>query len=160
MSEEKKEEFTSKIFNTVDIIVFNKTNKNNIEILLIKRLNEPYKDYWALPGGFAEPNEAFEESAVRELFEETNIELRPQELRFSSFYDTINRDPRNRVISFSFYKNITEDERYKINNVKAKDDAKEFGWFDILNLPNLAFDHFEIIQDAYAKAFRPKRSLM
>ncbi len=156
----EKEEFVSKVFNALDIIVFNKIKPMVTEALFIKRLNEPYKDCWALPGGFMEPNETLEEAAVRELMEETNIELAPQELHFSSFYDTVDRDPRNRVISFSFYKIITEKDMFKISDVKAKDDAKEFAWFNVFELPPLAFDHFEILQDAYSKAFRPKRSLL
>ena len=66
--------YTPKIFVTVDNVVIRKID-NIKEILLIKRLNEPFKDYWALPGGFVDENEDLETAAKRELQEETNIKV-------------------------------------------------------------------------------------
>ena len=127
--------YVSKIFVTVDVLVI---NKNTNEILLIKRLNEPYKDYWALPGGFVDENEDLEQAARRELFKETNVET--SEMSQVGAFGKPNRDPRGHMVSIAY-------QTYLIENqiVKAKDDAKEIRWFSIKNLPELAFDHFEII---------------
>lgn len=128
--------YISKIFVTVDILVINK--KTN-EILLIKRLNEPFKDYWALPGGFVDENEDLEQAARRELFEETNIYTEKM-FQFGAFGKP-NRDPRGHMISIAYQTNFVENQI-----IKAKDDAKEIQWFSLNNLPNLAFDHLDIIQ--------------
>ncbi|CCG53345.1 MutT/nudix family protein [Flavobacterium indicum GPTSA100-9 = DSM 17447] len=130
--------YTSKIFVTVDILVINNETE---EILLIKRLNEPFKDCWALPGGFVDENEDLEAAAHRELKEETNLEV--EELYQIGAFGTPGRDPRGHMISIAYlgYSNDTE-------NTKAMDDAKELKWFNINNLPKLAFDHREIIEMA------------
>ncbi|WP_329805066.1 NUDIX hydrolase [Flavobacterium facile] len=127
--------YVSKIFVTVDVLVINK--KTN-EILLIKRLNEPYKDCWALPGGFVDENEDLEQAARRELFEETNIET--NEMIQIGAFGTPNRDPRGHMISIAYQTDLIENQI-----VKAKDDAKETKWFSINDLPELAFDHLDII---------------
>jgi 8-oxo-dGTP diphosphatase len=127
--------YVSKIFVTVDVLVI---NKKTDEILLIKRLNEPYKDCWALPGGFVDENEDLEQAARRELFEETNIETK--EMIQIGAFGTPNRDPRGHMISVAYQTDLIENQI-----VKAKDDAKETKWFSINDLPDLAFDHLEII---------------
>ena len=127
--------YVSKIFVTVDVIVI---NKNTDEILLIKRLNEPYKDCWALPGGFVDENEDLEQAARRELFEETNIET--DKMTQIGAFGTPNRDPRGHMISIAYQTDLIENQI-----VKANDDAKETKWFSINDLPDLAFDHLEII---------------
>ena len=127
--------YVSKIFVTVDVLVINK--KTN-EILLIKRLNEPFKNCWALPGGFVDENEDLEKAARRELFEETNIETNEM-IQIGTFGKPY-RDPRGHMISVAYQTNLNENQK-----VKAKDDAKDVKWFSINDLPELAFDHFEII---------------
>lgn len=128
--------YVSKIFVTVDVLVIN--NLTN-EILLIKRGNEPFKDCWALPGGFVDENEDLEQAARRELFEETNIEA--GEMAQIGAFGKPNRDPRGHMISVA-YKTVLIDNQI----IKAKDDAKEVKWFNINDLPKLAFDHLEIIK--------------
>ena len=127
--------YVSKIFVTVDVLVI---NNETDEILLIKRLNEPYKDCWALPGGFVDENEDLEQAARRELFEETNIET--DEMTQIGTFGKPYRDPRGHMISVAYQTNLNENQK-----VKAKDDAKEVKWFSIKDLPELAFDHLEII---------------
>lgn len=127
--------YVSKIFVTVDVLVI---NKKTDEILLIKRLNEPFKNCWALPGGFVDENEDLEKAARRELFEETNIET--DEMTQIGTFGKPYRDPRGHMISVAYQTNLIENQK-----VKAKDDAKDVKWFSINDLPELAFDHFEII---------------
>ena len=127
---------------TADCIVFNKED-DKIFVLLIQRKNDPYKDCWAFPGGFVNIDESAEEAAMRELKEETGLEVsRIEQLKA---YSTPDRDPRERVITIAF---IAES---KIKTVKGGDDAKEAQWFDISNLPPLAFDHEQILKDAMNK---------
>lgn len=127
--------YVSKIFVTVDVLVI---NKKTDEILLIKRLNEPFKDCWALPGGFVDENEDLEQAARRELFEETNIET--DEMIQIGAFGKPNRDPRGHMISVAYQTDLIDNQI-----VKAKDDAKEVKWFSIKDLPDLAFDHLDII---------------
>ncbi|CAM4244265.1 NUDIX domain-containing protein [Flavobacterium terrigena] len=127
--------YVSKIFVTVDVLVINKITN---EILLIKRLNEPFKDCWALPGGFVDEGEDLEQAARRELFEETNIET--SEMTQIGAFGKPNRDPRGHMISVAYKTNLIDNQI-----VKAKDDAKEVKWFSMNDLPELAFDHLDII---------------
>ena len=130
---------------TADCIVFNRED-NKILVLLIKRKNDPYKDCWAFPGGFVNIDESAENAAIRELKEETGLEvLRIEQLKA---YSNPDRDPRERVITITF---IAES---KIKDVKGGDDAKEARWFDISQLPSLAFDHEQILKDALERITR------
>ena len=127
---------------TADCIVYNQEGET-ISVLLIKRKNEPFKDCWAFPGGFVNIDESAEEAAIRELKEETGLEVsRIEQLKA---YSNPDRDPRERVITIAF---IAESQ---IKVVKGGDDAKEARWFDISNLPPLAFDHEQILKDAIEK---------
>jgi 8-oxo-dGTP diphosphatase len=121
----------------VDGIILNK----DYEILLIKRGRDPFKGEYAIPGGFIDWNETAKEAVVREIKEETNLEV--EVVDFLNYYDSIKRDKKRRTISLVFICRITGD----INNVKAGDDAAEHGWFKVDNLPELAFDHEKIIND-------------
>lgn len=135
--------YTPKIFVTVDVVLFRKMN-SRYEILLIQRLNDPFKSYWALPGGFVDENEDLETAAKRELFEETDIQL--FQVKQLKAYGNPNRDPRHHTISVVFIGEIDS-----LAEAKAKDDAKAVKWLTIDELPALAFDHAEIIRDAIDK---------
>jgi len=135
--------YTSKIFVTVDNVVIRKMEDNK-EILLIKRLNDPFKDYWALPGGFVDENEDLETAAKRELLEETSI--RVFKVNQIGAYGTPGRDPRNHIVSIAYFSEID-----RFAEAVAADDAKEVKWFNINALPPTAFDHSEIIRDAIFK---------
>lgn len=122
---------------TVDIVVFNLLENEN-SVLLIQRKNVPYKKQWALPGGFVEDNEDLEIAALRELKEETGIELPRCEQLYA--FGTPGRDPRGHTVSIAHIGFVTQ----KITPV-ANDDAGDAQWFNLNQLPDLAFDHQEII---------------
>ena len=128
---------------TADMGVLRKAEDGRFEILLIKRKNEPYKDCWALPGGFMEMEETLEKCAIRELKEETGIEVNRGD--FICLLDAVDRDPRGRVISAVFKAYAPEDAI-----AVANDDAIEIGWFKNRQLPPLAFDHKWAITKIFA----------
>lgn len=129
---------------TVDIMMFSKESDDTY-ILLIQRKHDPFKNEWALPGGFVEMDETLEESALRELEEETGIKgITIQQ--FSTFGDP-GRDPRGRTVSIIFYGNTNRHSTYS----KAGDDAKHLEWHSIRKLPELAFDHKKILKLAIEK---------
>lgn len=133
---------------TVDIVVFCKVEKT-YRILLIQRGNEPFRNKWAFPGGFIEMDETLEESAVRELHEETGL----QEVRLWQFraYGDPGRDPRGRTISVVFY-GFTD---IKNSLVAGSDDAKNAGWFRLDEIPDMAFDHNQILRHLLEYLRRP-----
>lgn len=111
------------------------------EILLVQRKDPPFRDMWALPGGFMEMEETLEEAARRELFEETSLKA-GELIRFDT-YDKPGRDPRGRTITqvFILLWNIS------MGLPNAGSDAKSLAWHELTTLPDLAFDHKYIIGD-------------
>lgn len=135
---------------SVDNIIVKKNN-DGFHILLIKRKNDPDMGCWALPGGFVDENEALELAAKRELKEETNLEN--IELKQFAAYGDPGRDPRGHVVSIIYYcDNFTSSVE-----VKAGDDASELAWFNLNNLPSLAFDHDKIVNDFKARHILKKK---
>lgn len=128
----------------VDFATFGFTGEQ-IEILLIRRKNDPYKNFWALPGGFLEENETCENAALRELQEETGLEINSVSL--TGVYSKPDRDPRTRVISVAYFALFAKPSK----DVLGMDDAEEAKWFPIDNLPALAFDHDIMFKDALQK---------
>ncbi|MEM6517200.1 MAG: NUDIX domain-containing protein, partial [Bacteroidota bacterium] len=126
----------------VDAVVFGYTKKGQLDVLLIKRKIEPFKDSWALPGGLVQENESLDHAVKRELKEETGVEVDFLEQLYT--FGTPNRDPRNRVVSVVYF-GMVSPKHYKL---EASTDAEEADWFDILKLPELAFDHLEIFEIA------------
>lgn len=129
---------------TTDTLVF-KEGDQCIEVLLIKRRKDPYKGYWALPGGFLEIEETPEEGAMRELKEETGLKINI--LKEVGTFGEIDRDPRGRTITIAFYTFIERAE----DDPQADSDAAEIKWVSIKSLPELAFDHREILQEGLLK---------
>jgi len=111
------------------------------EILLIKRQDRPFEGLWALPGGFMEMEESLEETARRELLEETGIKA-GELIRFDT-YDRPGRDPRGRTVTQVFVMIWKAD----MGTPRAGSDASGLKWFGLNQLPELAFDHKEIIRD-------------
>lgn len=104
---------------------YRKLPEKKLKILLIKRGNYPYKDCWALPGGFSRSNEDVYEAASRELYEETHVKNAYLEL--SGIFGEVGRDPRGWVISHTFMA-LIDGMKCKL---RAGTDAWEARWFDI-----------------------------
>ena len=115
-------------------------DKGVTKILLVKRTNNPYKDYWALPGGAMYNNELVEEAAKRELKEKTGI--KEIEISMHKIIDTIDRSPLKRMIAISFI-GVMDIEKAELLNQTNK--TSDIGWFDITKIPQLAYDHNEIL---------------
>lgn len=133
---------SSNISVTVDAVVFGYEAPDNLSILLIKRGAAPFKNMWALPGGFVEVSENLEEAVERELLEETGIKLEYLEQLYT--FGELNRDPRSRIISVSYFGLV----KPSAFDLVASTDAADASWFRINELPQLAFDHSKIIQKA------------
>lgn len=126
---------------TVDNIVFSIVDQQ-LQVLLIKRLIEPFKDMRALPGWFVLENENLEKAAHRELEEETSVKNIYLEQLYT--FSEVNRDPRGRVISCA-YMALVARENIIIN---PGSDAAETQFFAVNKLPKLAFDHKKVIEYA------------
>ena len=127
---------------TIDCVIFG-FDGSELNVLLVERGIEPYKGYWALPGGFLNPDESAEEGARRELREETGLEeAYMEQLRA---YTDPDRDPRERVITIAFLALV------KIRDVEGGDDAADTRWFPLSDVPSLAFDHDTILHDALTR---------
>ncbi len=121
---------------TVDGVVI-----RNGKILLIRRKNEPFKGRWALPGGFVEYGETVEEAVMREVAEETGLATDIDGI--AGVYSDPGRDPRGHTISIAYLLSPKDD-----SEPEGGDDASEAKFFDVNELPPLAFDHDRIIKDA------------
>lgn len=124
---------------TVDVLLFT-VIENDLKILLVKRNIPPFKDSWALPGGFVKIFESLEEAAKRELKEESNVSDVYLEQLFT--FGDVNRDPRERVITVT-YLALADSSDWKLH---SSGDVKESKLFSISKLPKLAFDHARIIE--------------
>ena len=130
---------------TADCVVM--TNEPLPKVLLIQRGADPFKGAWAFPGGFMNMDETTEQCAIRELEEETGLKVAT--VHQVGAYSKVDRDPRGRTITVAYLAIIDSPEE-----VKGQDDAAKAEWFPITELPHLAFDHCDIMQDAvrtYAK---------
>ncbi len=124
-----------------DAMVFS-GHGDDLQLLLIKRKNEPFKGMWAIPGGFVEDDEELETAAIRELEEETGVRV-PWMTQLHTF-GTLGRDPRGRTVTVTYY---------AVANASAHpamggDDAAEAHWVYVRDITELAFDHMEALQMA------------
>lgn len=129
---------------TVDAVVFDGAGR----LLLIRRGKAPFKDCYALPGGFVEKNETVEAAARRELLEETGVT--PTSQRLIGVYSKPGRDPRGQVISIAYLMRVGK------TNPVAGDDAKAATFVAGWRTKKLAFDHADIVADAVALMRRSK----
>ncbi len=124
---------------SVDAVVF---TDEPTRILLVRRAREPFAGRWALPGGFVDEMEPLEDAVRRELREETGL-TDIEGLRQVKTYGAPGRDPRGWTVSIAFSAAVTDEVA-----VEGADDAEEAAWFPIEDIPELAFDHDEIVRDA------------
>ena len=126
---------------TADIFIFD----DDFNFILIKRRNDPYKDYWALPGGFVEYGESVESAAIREAKEETSIDVELIDL--VNVYSAPDRDPRGHTVTVAYAA------RGDLTSKRADSDAKDIGIFseDEIDEIEIAFDHRKIIKDCLNK---------
>lgn len=126
---------------TVDVVVFTLRDKS-LQVLLVRRQNEPFAGMWAIPGGFVDMDESLEEAALRELEEETGV--RDVYLEQLYTFGAPDRDPRGRTITVAYFAVVPAG----AVRLRAGDDATEARWWPVDRLPSLAFDHADIL--AYA----------
>lgn len=126
---------------TVDLVIFT-IAKNDLKVLLIRRGSEPFKNCWALPGGFVEIDESLEKAAARELKEEAGVTKVYLEQLYT--FGDPKRDPRGRVISVSYFALVDAESQ----RIRAASDAAEAEWHSVFNSPKLAFDHKKILDYA------------
>lgn len=129
---------------TVDVVIFSLVEED-LRVLLIQRKHPPHQGMWAIPGGFVKMDESLEEAAVRELQEETGVTDVYIEQLYT--FGEPNRDPRTRVITVAYFALVP----YDAMRPRAGDDAAEAAWFSMWDLPELAFDHREILDYALTR---------
>ena len=126
---------------TADCVVI--TKEAEPKVLLIQRGGEPFKGCWAFPGGFMNMDETTEQCAIRELEEETGLQV--SNVILIGAYSKVDRDPRGRTISVAYLAIVDSP-----LEVTGQDDAAKAEWWSLSALPQLAFDHEEIMRDAIA----------
>ncbi len=130
---------------TTDVVIFDETISKTSQFILIKRKNNPFKGEWAIPGGFVEYGERVENAAIREIKEETGIDLKLTDLELFDIYSKKNRDPRGHTVTIVYLA------LGNIKNMRADSDAEEIKSYfhgDISSL-KIAFDHRKILADIF-----------
>lgn len=129
---------------TVDVVIFSLVHAD-LQVLLVKRKNAPFAGVWAIPGGFVHINESLEEAAERELAEETGVTGVYTEQLYT--FGDPERDPRTRVITVAYFALVPHDAAQH----RPGADAAETAWFSVFDLPEVAFDHAEILDYALTR---------
>ncbi len=127
----------SDIFVTVDVVIF-ALRDDDLQVLLVRRKNPPFDGKWAIPGGFVRHEESLEDAASRELFEETGVRDVHVEQLFT--FGTIDRDPRGRMVTVAYVALVPAPLA-----LHAGTNASEAQWKSMYALPEMAFDHQEIV---------------
>jgi 8-oxo-dGTP diphosphatase len=126
---------------TVDLVIFT-VNDGKLKALLVKRAVEPFADFWSIPGGFLFKDESLEEAALRVLADKTRVRADYLEQLYT--FGAPRRDPRARIITVVYYALIA----WKNLAQPASNKVTDLAWFPVDEIPELAFDHTEILQNA------------
>ena len=129
---------------TVDVVVF-ALDEEDLQVMLIERDLEPFAGQQALPGGFVRDDETLEEAARRELHEETGLNDIFLEQLYT--FGDLDRDRRERVVTVAYYALVN----LQGNEVRASTDARDAAWFSVHDLPELQYDHEQIVQVAHER---------
>lgn len=124
----------------VDAMVF-AGRGDDLQLLLIKRKHNPYEGMWAIPGGFVEDDEELEAAAIRELEEETGLQVPVMQQLYT--FGRVGRDARGRTITVTYYAFVDD-----APPVLGADDAAEAQWVPVRDIKALAFDHMEMLEMA------------
>src|SRR5215204_310416 len=124
---------------TIDVIITDQSDNNRL--LLIKRKKDPFRDHFALPGGFVNEGERVEDAVRREAEEELSVKVEPIDIL--GVYSDPHRDPRGHIMSITFIAKINSGE------LNAGDGVAELKWVEINNIKEikLGFDHSRILSD-------------
>jgi len=125
---------------TVDVVIFS-VRARDLKVLLLRRAESPFRGRWSLPGGFGRPHESLDDAARRQLQEETDV--RDVYLEQLYTFGAPRRDPRGRVISVAYFALVAADVE-----ARAANGETEVGWHLVRELPELAFDHGDIVRYA------------
>lgn len=128
---------------SIDCIIFG-LDQRKLKVLLVRRSIEPAKGSWALPGGFVLQQEDLDQSARRTLADLTG--LRELYMEQVHTFGQVNRYPLRRVVTVAYYALIN----YTLDNLQAGPDTSDIQWCDILELPELVFDHRHILDTTLA----------
>ncbi|MGW2583625.1 NUDIX domain-containing protein [Streptomyces virginiae] len=126
------------VFYTADVVLFAAGH-----VLLIERGWDPHAGCWALPGGHVDKGETSLEASVRELEEEAGITIPAADMRQVGAFDAVGRDTRGRYVSVAYTATLPS-----LVEPTAGDDATAARWWPLDALPDLAFDHAEIVAAA------------
>jgi 8-oxo-dGTP diphosphatase len=130
---------------TVDTVAFS-VQQGVLEVLIVKRKFDPFRSFWALPGGYLDDDDrTLDEAAARELEEETNV----RDVYLEQLYTFGNRgrDPRGRTVTVAYLALLRQQEF----ELKASLEASGVAWWPVNDLPPLAFDHGEIVSYAHKR---------
>ncbi|MDR6865565.1 ADP-ribose pyrophosphatase YjhB (NUDIX family) [Microbacterium resistens] len=136
---------------TVILTLRRETEEPRIALPLVRRIRDPHRDCWALPGGWLDPRESLEEAAARTLAETTG--LAPSYLEQLYAFGAVNRSP-GRVVSVVYWALLRPDtvDALGAQSTAPHDAAgaapENVAWYDASDLPPLAFDHAQIIDYA------------
>ncbi|OGH96985.1 MAG: hypothetical protein A2287_04310 [Candidatus Melainabacteria bacterium RIFOXYA12_FULL_32_12] len=128
---------------TVDIVIFT-IRKKKLEVLLVQRAHEPFKDKWAIPGGFIRLSEPLDEAAKRVLFEKTQVKDVYLEQLYT--FGDPGRYPNARVMTVSYFALIRSDDLQLSS--RSDVNVQKVSWHPVYSLPGLAFDHSKILDHA------------
>ncbi len=128
----------------VDLVVFG-YHENSLNVLLLNRKEEPFKNKWTLPGAFLQMEERFQDTCSRVL--KTKLGMTNLFLEQLYSFDELKRDPRGRVISVTYYALINPT-KFEIIAGNMANDVK---WFPVNEIPRLGFDHNLILDKAFER---------